>query len=248
MEILGTFTKRTKRGKDHKGKQRFQTRNYVVTLCNRCGKEMTKEYKELSEMTNKIALCHSCVHKTYDDDYYWYNKINELYGNKYNIIKIPHLVMNDKIQLICKKHNEANFSRITDLLYAPKRYGTHNALGPCKECRRLVIRLYGNRLSTYQNLRLYYIFFPDINMYKLGLSAQDKLYKRTYAKKHNIIWEYPVNYEQGRLLERYLHTKFEDKRYCGIPKLLKDGNTKLYIENIIPNINFLSQIIKASDL
>ena len=247
MDILGTFTKRTKRGKDINGKQRFQTRNYVITICSRCGKEMTREYKELSEIADKSALCNSCNKKTYDDEYYWYNKINELYGDRYNIIKIPHLGVKSRIQLVCKKHNEANFAKINDLLYSFKRQKTHNVLGPCKECKRLVRRLYTTRLSN-ENLRLYYIFFPDINMYKLGLSTQEKLYKRTYGKRHNIIWEYQVNYEQGRLLERYLHNKFENKRYCGIPKLLKDGNTELYIENIIPNIDFLSQIVNDSDL
>lgn len=237
MPIISTFHKKCKKGKDTLGNQRYQIKEYANIICDICGKEhilCLSRKKELDSIT-----CHSCrriSQKLKSNPNYYIDKVKEIYGDTYIISGKPYTKSNGKVEMICKIHGEMTTARISDLLYSKKRYKIDTPIGSCKECHRLNRKKYTTN-KLLKNCRLYYIYFPTFKMYKLGISSQKDLAKRTYNKDFILIWEKEISYEKGRILEFNLHKHFSNKNYKGKEKFLKDGNTELYFENILPDVN-----------
>ena len=250
MKILNISTKIKKRGKNPDGSQRYHQVSYATLRCVICNKEFTRVFKTEKELENH-TLCNSCNKLSSEiqiDPYYYSNKVKELYAEKYFIEETKHLRFHDRITMICKVHSISCNSRISDLLYAPKRKTTFIPLGNCPECKRTLHR----KRAITENLKdkvfqLYYIYFTDLNMYKLGVSSQDKLSKRVYHKPYELVWSLELPAEEASNLEHKLHLYFKPLAYQGTKKFLKDGNTELYSENIIPTLEKLKELM-SSDL
>lgn len=246
--ILGTFTKRMKKGKDQYGKQRWQDKPFVISRCICCNEQFTMA---LSEYKKKdIDTCHKCNKHSREflqDPYYYVKQVQELYSSMYDIVADPYTKAKDKVTCICKIHQTSTKARIADLLYAQKRNRTNVVVGPCLICQSLV-RRHINILEKDKNkpATLYYIYIPDIQMYKLGISSQKKIYKRMYHKPFTTIWTLETTREKGSTIEYFLQNLFKSKAYIGAELLLKDGNRELYMENIIPDKETLFSLI--SDL
>lgn len=248
MEIFEPYKKKMLRGKDEKGNQRYTWKTYAKVKCDRCLKVKENIRIDNKNLSDKY-FCNSCSHldkEAFDDPLYWVKKVEQIYSDNYIVEQKKDVLYKGRLKLTCKKHNTTASARIADLLYAPMRYDTLEVLGPCKECKRLINRLFTLPKGKQQNtFRLYYLYFKDINMYKLGISSQANLSSRTYHKSFDLIWEYPISYDKGRYLERDLHNYFENYRYTGKEKLLKDGNTELYTINILPTLTDLTNLINS---
>ena len=250
MEILNISTKTRKRGKNPNGSQRYHQVKYATLRCSRCSKIFTRRFKTEEEL-EAHTLCNSCNKLSSEiqgDPYYFLNKVKDLYGKEYFIEETKYLKLKDKVTMTCKIHDVSCTSRINDLLYAPKRKTTLTPLGGCLECKKILHR----KRAITENLKnksfqLYYVYFTDIKMYKLGVSSQDKLSKRLYHKPYELVWSLILPAEEASNLEHKLHIHFRPLAYQGTTKLLKDGNTELYSVNIIPTLEKLKELM-SSDL
>lgn len=247
MEIFGTFTKRMKKGKNPNGIQRWELKKYIIHSCKRCGKQTTSRLKN----EDFHPFCRSCTRipkQGKEDSFLYTHLLEQKYSQQYIVEQKEFAIREDFIEMTCKEHGIKKKSRIGDLLHSFKKYDKDVVVGPCPECQRLSRRIFtckeGDENKEY---KLYYIYIPKIQMYKLGITSQEKLTKRTYGKPFDLIWEKSFPYDFARKLENSLHTYYKDKRYVGKEKLLKDGNTELYTENIIPSTEYLSNLILSSD-
>ena len=67
------------------------------------------------------------------------------------------------------------------------------------------------------------------------------------GKPFNLIWEKRFTYKLCREIENEVHKYFKNKRYVGKEKLIRDGNTELYTENILPSLAHLTCLTLSSD-
>lgn len=247
MEIFGTFTKRAKKGKNLNGSQRWEIKEYVIHSCKRCGEQCTSRLIK----GNFHPLCRKCSRtsqESRDNSLLYTQEVEKYYGDTYIVEQKEFAILKDSILMTCKEHNITKSARISDLLYSIKRYGKEKVPGPCSECQRLNRKIFTCEKGKEDYLyRLYYIYFPDIKMYKLGISSQKELSNRTYGKPFNLIWEKRFTYKLCREIENEVHKYFKDKRYVGKEKLIRDGNTELYTENILPSIAHLTCLTLSSD-
>jgi hypothetical protein len=78
--------------------------------------------------------------------------------------------------------------------------------------------------------RLYYVYIPSIDMYKLGVTTYKSSSLAGVQKE--IIWEKWFSYSDAIELEHAIHTELAEFRYNGTKKLLRSGNTELYKYNV----------------
>lgn len=131
------------------------------------------------------------------------------------------------VTLTCKRHGEFSV--------AVGKIGTSKYL--CKRCADFAHSKQPIRKQL-QNSKgiLYYCYLSKIDKYKLGVTVNvEQRYKslQTDVKK---ILEVEWDYDKLIEIEHNIHTSLEHLRYVG-PKLIKDGSTELYNEDILDEIN-----------
>lgn len=82
---------------------------------------------------------------------------------------------------------------------------------------------------------LYYVYLPDIDMYKFGVTVN--LEKRlTTLGNTRLISSAKCEYVKACELEHSVHAKLEEFRYKGRKKLIKDGSTELYKQDVLLHV------------
>ncbi|MCD6434825.1 MAG: hypothetical protein J7L15_00310 [Clostridiales bacterium] len=90
--------------------------------------------------------------------------------------------------------------------------------------------------QKYQNKKttLYYIYFPDYNLYKIGLTqtSVNNRFKRDDIAYNIISTKTFENGLDALQLEQQILSKYNQYQYKG-PKILQGGNTELFTENVL---------------
>lgn len=128
-----------------------------------------------------------------------------------------------KVDFMCEKHE----------VFTAQLSAIRNNKHICPECARLAIQKASCKKELYTPTNLYYVYLPEYNVYKLGISIYETT-KRLKECTINIIWEIKDTHENIAKAEYHLHRYFKAYQYYG-KKLIKNGNTELYTKNILPS-------------
>lgn len=158
--------------------------------------------------------------------------------------KFPHIELLDnvatgyytKVAFKCETHGEfeTNLGAIQSNVHL------------CYECSRMAAQIAVSKKHADALTNLYYVYFPQWNLYKLGLSTHDT-YTRLGNVPHEVVWSVSDTYKNIARVEYELHNEFKSFKYLG-DKKLKDGNTELYTKNIIPNEEELYSLLTKLNL
>ena len=104
----------------------------------------------------------------------------------------------------------------------------------CPECARNNHQIQSIRNNLIgEEATLYYVYLPDIDMYKLGVTVQP-LKQRLSGYAYTVLLEKQMEYTKGLRIEHSLHTKLNEFRYQGSKRLLSlGGSTELYKIDIL---------------
>ena len=76
---------------------------------------------------------------------------------------------------------------------------------------------------------LYYGYFKDIDMYKLGITVN--LSTRFSGTQFKVMWKQQLDYVEAIELEHKIYTEFYRERYCAPIPLIAGGTYELYYNN-----------------
>lgn len=79
---------------------------------------------------------------------------------------------------------------------------------------------------------LYYVYLPEIDMYKLGVTTQP-LENRLRGYEYDLQYSESLEYNEACKIEHEIHSQLVEKRYKGRKKLIKNGSTELYKTDIL---------------
>lgn len=161
--------------------------------------------------------------------------------------KFPHILLDTssiptpvrfrhKVNFECKLHGTFN----TAIGYIMQ----HTYL--CPECARLAAQEASSKHGLYTPTNLYYVYFPQFNKWKLGISIYDTT-KRFANVPHELVWSVKGTHQTIARAEYELHKYLKEFQYTG-EKLIKDGNTEIYIGNIIPTEEVLYKLLEKLNL
>jgi predicted RNA-binding Zn-ribbon protein involved in translation (DUF1610 family) len=106
----------------------------------------------------------------------------------------------------------------------------------CKQCAYTAHQSQSIRPEHIGKLAyLYYVYLPDIDMYKFGVTL-DK--SKRFAQLGNtvLIAEGTKEYTEAIRLEHLVMTKLDKYRYKGRELLIKNGSTELFKQNVLSQI------------
>jgi len=144
--------------------------------------------------------------------------------SNYKEVKLNSQDVNN-VYLTCHIHGD--FTKKKSLLYG-KKYLCDKCSDSHPQIQATRTNLVGKKCS------LYYVYLPDIDMYKLGITVQD-IKKRLGSLNYTIIWVDELEYSEAIKIEYSLKIKYLEYQYRGTTKLIKNGSFECYHKNIIPN-------------
>ena len=83
---------------------------------------------------------------------------------------------------------------------------------------------------------LYYVYLPEIDMYKFGITLNKEERFRTLGMEVVLLADGTKEYTEAVRLEHKVFTTLDKYRYKGGKKLLKNGSTELFKHNVIKQI------------
>lgn len=210
---------------DYQQTQVINTRSKVTLTCKQHGDFCTRVHDHLNSPTGGCPGCGkanqvAAVTLSLND---WSDRLISTHGNKFTITNFTNIGYHEPVVLVCKDHGEftTTFGAITHTKFL------------CKYCAAQHHQKQSKRANE-PFARLYYVYLPDIDMYKLGVST----YKSSSlsSAKYIMLWQKWYAYEDAIMLEHVIHTELSDYRYKGTKRLLRAGNTELYKSNVEPQI------------
>jgi hypothetical protein len=153
------------------------------------------------------------------DNSYFVSKASQVHSNKYSYSKINYTSCRDHLTIICPEHGE--FSQLAS---------AHLAGYGCKQCS-LVGR---GRVNKGLPATLYYLYYPDYNLYKIGVTSKQLKHRFRYTKcRYEVLFEkYYTNGEDAFKKEQEILHEYTNYRYVG-SKVLPTGNTELFTEDVL---------------
>ncbi len=147
-------------------------------------------------------------------------KANSIHNNKYNYDLTNYVAGKEKVIIICPIHGTFNQTPVNHLVG-----------NGCPKCGIFTAR------RTYLNEAtiLYYIFFPALNVYKIGITLVRRGVRvRMHSESHKYVVLSETHFLDGQdayEAEQRILTDYKKYRYTGA-NLLKDGNTELFTSDI----------------
>ncbi len=149
------------------------------------------------------------------------------HNNLYSYSNTIYTGSDNKVVITCPIHGD--FEQVA---------GSHLHGAGCLKCAR---EKSGELKYKGKKTTIYYVYFPDYNLYKIGLTRKTIHNRFASEIKNNIkidIIEYK-EFEDGTAafkLEQQILNEYKNKQYDG-PPILQTGNTELFIEDILKNFN-----------
>jgi len=193
--------------------------------CNLCIQESRDYYKLVSRRLRPIGFKQLIPKKLTN---YRVSPTKRKLKNK--LVKLTKLLNDKDSEFICHKHG--NYIYNTKQAHLTAHSG-------CQHCLRLAHRRQPDRGDT-KPVELYYIYLPQLGMYKLGMTSQG-ISKRIVID-HTLIWSITGTFNNIADMEHNLHIALTDFRYSGSKKLIHTGSNELYHTNVLPTL------IKAKEI
>jgi len=206
-------------------------RSFVTIICPIHGEFTQRVQEHLNGHGCKMCSDEERrVKQTYSVDYYTSKITNPFI----KVIDYQDVGWHKKVKCFCEKHGTFTTT-----------FGNLKNKFVCKKCANE----HHQKQSVRKNLigksaTLYFIYFPSIDKYKIGVTTQ-QLNKRFNYISYDILYAEILPYEKAIELEHTIHTKLSHLRYSGKP-LLKGGNTELYNKNITEELLSLGLHISNS--
>lgn len=148
-------------------------------------------------------------------------KAKAIHGDKYDYTNTVYFTAKEKVTITCPIHGD--FQQLAS--------GHLSGYG-CKLCTT-----YGKgRVSSSSPCILYYLYLPDFNYYKIGITSQNiSLRYRTKFDQEQFQIVFIKKYLTGNEAyekEQQILKKYQHLRYIGDNKILKSGNTEIFTEDI----------------
>lgn len=143
-----------------------------------------------------------------------------------SIIDLDNLGYHSQIKLTCQIHGEFTTQM--------GKIGQSKHL--CKKCAYLAHQPQSIREELIGKLTtLYYVYLPQIGMYKLGVTIDLPQRLRTLGECQ-LIATGTKEYTEALRYEHKVHTELQQYHYKGYKKLVKDGSTELFVIDVLPQI------------
>jgi len=176
---------------------------------------------------NHLAGSHGCTQcgtdkKTYTQDEF-IKICSEKHDHKYDYSKVKYTKSINTVNIICPDHGEFILKASLHL----------NGTG-CQKCSP---NIFGKARYKDKSAIIYYVYFPDYNLYKIGITRNDP-YKRFASEIKDGIKIEVLNtkfFEDGEKayeLEQYILSRYNKFQYTG-ERILYSGNTELFVENVL---------------
>lgn len=148
-------------------------------------------------------------------------KAVQVHGTKYDYSKVRYTTHDSEVLITCSSHG--------DFLQKPVY---HLGGSNCPQCSAEVSKL---QFNPDKETTLYYVYFPEFNIYKIGITNRS-IKQRFYGDKvdYTIIFSkvYKTGYlawkQEQRILKKNIQYKYDG------PPLLSAGNSELFTTNIFP--------------
>ena len=149
----------------------------------------------------------------------WKQKLQDKFSNKFKIVSYNTVGYHAAVVIECPDHGQftTTFGAIQKNKHLCSKCASHNH----QKQSVVTVEPFG---------RLYYVYIPSIDMYKLGVTVFKSSSLAT--TKHIKLWEKLYTYQDAIALEHLIHTRLSEFRYKGSKKLLRAGNTELYKQNV----------------
>lgn len=162
-------------------------------------------------------------------------KCNQIHNNRYDYSKVLYTDRVQPITIICSKHGEFEQTPII-----------HLNKGNCQKCAQELRSIKLRNFNITREAFLYYVFFKEYNLYKVGVTTRPKerFNGETYKPEIINIIKYKTE-RQAYFIESQLKLLFKDLLYKGHSVLKRKGNTELFVEPI----EFISSVetIESTD-
>ena len=197
---------------------RHTVANRKVTQCRKCG-----------ALQRNVAVREKTQHTIIE-------KFKEVHGNRYAYSNVVYTRNIDKVVIGCSIHG--------DFLQSPKNH--KNGQG-CPECAKTIRSIKLRTNNTHRSAYLYYVYFPSINLYKIGVTVSLKHRFRGEIHKHMILYSKKFNTEQeAYYVENLLLTDYNAYKYIGPNVLHRKGNTELLTKNILTDLQLSVETIEST--
>ena len=132
-----------------------------------------------------------------------------------------HSIRKGKMELECTLHSHKFITSTATVAKSNKML--------CPICVR---QKHQKQPDTYSETELYVylLYLPQFGMYKLGLSKDPS---KRLKYRNEIVWQRLLPKVEAINFEHWVHTMYEDHRYCGTIKLIGAGTTELYTTKIL---------------
>jgi len=187
---------------------RHTVANKSITQCKKCGRA---QRNKATQKKNKIKIL---------SDFY------TVHGSRYTYEKVVYKKSHEKVIITCKIHG--------DFEQTPH---AHKQGQGCPECAKNVRSIKLRALNTYRKATLYYVYFKELDLYKIGVTVNMKHRFRGEIHTHKVLFKKEFNTEQeAYFVENLLLSKYLMYKYIGPSVLHRKGNTELLTKNILTKL------------
>jgi len=200
----------------------LRTDNFIAT-CKVHGEFKTSLKKLSNGIQCKLCAIKKLADNQRDDLKSFIEKSKNIHGDKYDYSNVEYCDSQKHINIICKFHGE----------FYKKPYHHIGGQG-CPICgkEKSNYERYNNKKTT-----LYYIFLPEYNLYKIGLTMSnvESRFKGDIKAGLKIEIIQTKEFQDGYdayILEQKILKHFSKHKYQG-KKVIGSGNTELFTENVL---------------